>query len=40
MNDTEYVAALGPKAAEKSLNELIQAGYQENKLAQEIVAAL
>jgi hypothetical protein len=26
-NNTEYVAALGPEAAEKSLNELIQAGY-------------
>ena len=39
-NDAEYVAALGPEAAEKSLDELIRAGYQENELAQEMVAAL
>jgi hypothetical protein len=39
-NNTEYVAALGPEAAEKSLDELIQAGYQENELVQEMVAAL
>ena len=39
-NDTEYVAALGPEAAEKLLNKLIQAKYQKNKLAQEMVAAL
>jgi hypothetical protein len=40
VNNTEYMAALGPEAAEKSLNKLIWAGYQENELAQEIVAAL
>jgi len=39
-NDAEYVAALDPEAAEKSLDELIRAGYQENGLAQEMVAAL
>jgi hypothetical protein len=40
VNNTEYVAVLGPEAAEKSLDKLIQAEYQKNKLAQEIVAAL
>jgi hypothetical protein len=40
VNNTEYIIALGSEAAEKSLNKLIQAKYQENKLAQEIVAAL
>jgi len=39
-NDAEYVAALDPEAEEKSLDELIRAGYQENELAQEMAAAL
>jgi hypothetical protein len=40
VNNTEYIAALGSEAAEKLLNKLIWAGYQKNKLAQEIVAVL
>jgi hypothetical protein len=32
VNNTEYIAALGPEAAEKSLNKLIWAEYQKNKL--------
>ena len=39
-NNIEFIAALDPKIAKKSLDELIQLGYQENKLARDIVAAL
>ena len=39
-NDVEYAAALNPEVAEKSLEELIQTGYRENELAQEMVIAL
>jgi hypothetical protein len=36
----EFVAALDPKIAKKSLDELIQLKYQENELVKDIVAAL
>jgi hypothetical protein len=36
----EFIAALDPKIAEKSLDELIWLGYQENELVKNIVAAL
>jgi len=39
-NDVEFIAALDPKIAKKSLDELIWLGYQENKLARDIVVAL
>jgi hypothetical protein len=36
----KFIAALDPKIAKKSLDELIRLGYQENKLIRDIVAAL
>jgi hypothetical protein len=36
----EFIAALDPKIAEKSLDELIWLGYQENKHVKDIVIAL
>jgi hypothetical protein len=36
----EFIAALDLKIAKKSLDELIQLGYQENELIRDIVAAL
>jgi hypothetical protein len=36
----EFIAALDPKIAKKSLNKLIWLRYQENKLIKNIIAAL
>jgi hypothetical protein len=36
----EFIAALDPKIAKKSLDKLIWLGYQENELIKDIVVAL
>ena len=36
----EFIAALDPEIAKKSLNELIRLKYQKNKLIRDMVAAL
>ena len=39
-NNIEFIAALDPKIAKKSLDKLIRLKYQKNKLIKDIVAAL
>ena len=40
LNNVEFIAALDPKIAKKSLDKLIWLGYQENKQARDMAAAL
>ena len=39
-NNVEFIAALDPEIAKKSLDKLIRLGYQENELARNMVVAL